>query len=190
MFSSIPDLTIWLARQQKFIVKAYPIDGHICTVMNPIQWRDKWRGHWEVPGQRGSIKHISIVLNTIDMTGCRQNSLEVLHVSRGLLSLQHNPPPSTPCCCLQTDTIPVSSLRTSEDTGISLARGVRGCSADRWCCQPEKVCWLLGSVTATSGSLCDTFCALKVKIITPSSGSQIHRQTWKLLVAWGQREYF
>lgn len=79
----IYDLEIWLAGQQKFIVKAYPIDGHICTVMNPIQWRDKWRGLWEVPGQCGPIQHVSIVLNTIDMTGCRHNSLEVLHVSRG-----------------------------------------------------------------------------------------------------------
>lgn len=64
---------IWSARQQKFIVKAYPIDGHICTVMNPIQWRDKWCWLWEVPGQRGPIKHVSIVLNTIDVTGCRHS---------------------------------------------------------------------------------------------------------------------
>lgn len=87
-----------IGQKQKFIVKAYPIDGHICTVMNPIQWRDKWRGLWEVPGQRGPIQHVSIVLNTINMTGCRHNSLEVLHFSRGLLPLPHQ---SLPCCWLQ-----------------------------------------------------------------------------------------
>jgi len=71
VFSLYLNRKIWLARQQKIIVKAYPIDGHICTVMNPIQWRDKWRGLGEVPGQRGPIEHKSIVLHTIDMTGCR-----------------------------------------------------------------------------------------------------------------------
>lgn len=71
VFSLYLNGNIWLARQQKIIVKAYPIDGHICTVMNPIQWRDKWRGLGEVPGQRGPIQHKSIVLHTIDMTGCR-----------------------------------------------------------------------------------------------------------------------
>lgn len=41
---SIPNLECWLASRQKIIVEAHPIDGHICTVMNPIQRRDKWRG--------------------------------------------------------------------------------------------------------------------------------------------------
>lgn len=40
---SIPNLQCWLASGQKIIVEAHPIDGHICTVMNPIQRRDKWR---------------------------------------------------------------------------------------------------------------------------------------------------
>lgn len=176
MFSLYLTCKVW---QQKFIVKAYPIDGHICTVMNPIQWRDKWRRLGEVPGQRGPIKHVSIVLNTMDMTGCRHNSLEVLHVSRGLLSSV-----LVYCCCLQTDTIPVSSLQTSEDTETPLARGAIGFSTDHWCCQPEKatVIWINhpGSVI---------ICPSRAEMILPFSGSQSHRQTWELLVAWDQREY-
>lgn len=66
-------------KQQRFIVVAYPIDGHIRAVMNPIQWRQERRGLREVPGQRGPIEHVTIVLNTIDTMRCRHNRPEVFH---------------------------------------------------------------------------------------------------------------
>lgn len=71
-------------KQQRFIVVAYPIDGYVGPVMNSIQRRQERRGPREVSGQCGPIKHVSIVLNTIDTTRCRCNLPEVFHVSRGL----------------------------------------------------------------------------------------------------------
>lgn len=73
-------------KQQRFIVVAYPIDGHVCAVMNPIQRRQEWRGLREVPGQRGLIEHVPIVLNTIDTMRGRHNRPEVFHVLRVLVS--------------------------------------------------------------------------------------------------------
>lgn len=119
---SIPNLVCWCASRQRIIVEAHPIDGHICTVMNPIQRRDKWRGLWEVPGQHGPIQHVSIELNTMNVAGCRRNSLEVLHVSRGL-----PPKPSSP---------PASSLQMSEDSLIPPGPGGKGHPTGCWCFPP------------------------------------------------------
>lgn len=74
--------------QQRFIVVAYPIDGHIRAVMNPIQWRQERRGLREVPGQRGPIEHVTIVLNTIDTMRCRHNRPEVFLPFKSFQCLQ------------------------------------------------------------------------------------------------------
>lgn len=68
---------------------AYPIDGHVCAVMNSIQWRQEWCGLREVPGQRGPIEHVPIVLNTIDTMRCRHDRPEVFHVAVPFTDLFH-----------------------------------------------------------------------------------------------------
>lgn len=129
----IPGLGMWLAGQQKFIVSAYPIDRHICTVMNPIQRRDEGRGLWQLPGQSGPIQHVSIVLNTIHMTACGHNSQSSPRFKRLTAT-------ATLVLFLPPDKHkPVSSLQMSEDTWMWQVLWARGCSTDRWYCQPAKV---------------------------------------------------
>lgn len=73
-------------KQQRFVVVAHPIDGHVCAVMNPIQWRQEWRGLREVPGQHGPIEHVAIVLDTMDTMRCRHKRTEMFHLSRVFVS--------------------------------------------------------------------------------------------------------
>lgn len=180
-----PNLQIWLAGTQKFIVEAYPIDGHICTVMNPIQWRDKGRGLWEVPGQCGPIQHVSIVLNTIDMTGCRHNSLEILHVSRGLLSLTS---PSPVVAFRQTPYL-FHLFKCQRIVGFHWPEGWEGVQEAVDVANLDKSIIPIPVTQINQRNYTSSLAALKSPIIIPFSGSQSHRQTWELVVAWGQREY-
>lgn len=176
----------WLASQQKFIVKAYPIDGHICTVMNPIQWRDKWRGLWEVPGQCGLIQHVSIVLkhNRHDRLQTQQSRSSPCFKRFTVTATPGRPlllPSDRHCTCFIS-----SNVRGYWDwTG---PRGERVFS--RLLTLPT---WKNVYIINVNHSNLSIFCSETLKImvlvvILPFSESQSHRQTWELLAAWVQRE--
>lgn len=130
-------MSCWMAnKQQRFIIVAHPIDGHVRTVMNPIQRRQERRGLREVPGQGGPIEHVPIVLDTTDTMRCRHNLPEVL-----------------PCFkrfrVRDTSGIPASPFQTPEDSGTPPAQRGRGCLTGCWCCQPINMFTFLDQMQLT-----------------------------------------
>lgn len=172
-------MDIWLAVQQK--LEAYPIDGHICSVMNPIQWRDKWCGLWEVLGQRGLIQHVSIVLNTIDMTGCRHTTVQSFCMFQEVYC-HHDISPSLVVAFRWTSYLfyLFKCQRILRFDGSQRWEGVQ---------ETADITNLLKSLLLTTFCTDWTFINIWKHTRLLFSRSQSHRRTWELQGAWVQKEY-